>query len=149
MGRGKVEMKRIENPNSRQVTFTKRRQGLLKKAHELAVLCDAEVAVIVYSSTGKMYEFSSSSRFMGKDLEGLTVKELQRLEYQQTRGLLAIKDRKEKKTVLENKILYEQVEELKRDLGFKVTSQRRSVDKNKKLKAPKVKNDAENSMTME
>ncbi|XP_044468827.1 agamous-like MADS-box protein AGL18 isoform X2 [Mangifera indica] len=60
MGRGKIEIKRIENLNSRQVTFSKRRNGLLKKAKELSVLCDAEVGVIIFSSTGKLYEFSSS-----------------------------------------------------------------------------------------
>ncbi|EPS59667.1 hypothetical protein M569_15138, partial [Genlisea aurea] len=60
MGRGKIEIKKIENVNSRQVTFSKRRGGLLKKARELAVLCDAEVAVIIFSSTGKMYDFASS-----------------------------------------------------------------------------------------
>ncbi|XP_073288519.1 agamous-like MADS-box protein AGL15 isoform X3 [Primulina huaijiensis] len=60
MGRGKIEIKKIENANSRQVTFSKRRAGLLKKAHELAVLCDADVAVIVFSSTGRLFEFSSS-----------------------------------------------------------------------------------------
>ncbi|CAM6024877.1 unnamed protein product [Sphagnum balticum] len=59
MGRGKIEIKKIENPTSRQVTFSKRRGGLLKKAHELAILCDAEVALIVFSSTGKLFEFSS------------------------------------------------------------------------------------------
>jgi hypothetical protein len=60
MGRGKIEIKRIDNLNSRQVTFSKRRTGLLKKAKELSVLCDAEVAVVIFSSTGKLYEFSSS-----------------------------------------------------------------------------------------
>jgi len=60
MGRGKIEIKRIENANSRQVTFSKRRAGLLKKAHELSVLCDAEVAVIVFSKSGKLFEFSST-----------------------------------------------------------------------------------------
>ncbi|XP_044492388.1 agamous-like MADS-box protein AGL15 [Mangifera indica] len=60
MGRGKIEIKRIENANSRQVTFSKRRAGLLKKAQELAILCDAEVAVIIFSNTGKLFEFSSS-----------------------------------------------------------------------------------------
>lgn len=63
MGRGKIEIKKIENLNSRQVTFSKRRAGLLKKANELAVLCDAEIAVIVFSNTGKLYEFSSSRYF--------------------------------------------------------------------------------------
>lgn len=52
-------MKRIENATSRQVTFFKRRQGLLKKANELSVLCDAEVALIVFSPRGKLYEFAN------------------------------------------------------------------------------------------
>ncbi|ERN09879.1 hypothetical protein AMTR_s00013p00114420 [Amborella trichopoda] len=59
MGRGKVELKRIEKPNTRQVTFTKRRNGLLKKAFELSLLCDADVALIVFSSTGRLSEYSS------------------------------------------------------------------------------------------
>ncbi|KAG6474853.1 hypothetical protein ZIOFF_064068 [Zingiber officinale] len=59
MGRGRVELKRIENKINRQVTFSKRRNGLLKKAYELSVLCDAEVALIVFSSRGKLYEFGS------------------------------------------------------------------------------------------
>ncbi|XP_047946787.1 agamous-like MADS-box protein AGL14 isoform X2 [Salvia hispanica] len=61
MVRGKTELKRIENATNRQVTFSKRRSGLLKKAFELSVLCDAEVALMVFSSTGKLCEFSSSS----------------------------------------------------------------------------------------
>ncbi|XP_022881145.1 agamous-like MADS-box protein AGL19 isoform X3 [Olea europaea var. sylvestris] len=61
MVRGKTQMKRIENATSRQVTFSKRRSGLFKKAFELSVLCDAEVALIIFSPGGKLYEFSSSS----------------------------------------------------------------------------------------
>lgn len=60
MGRGKVQMKRIENAASRQVTFSKRRNGLLKKAYELSVLCDAEVAVLIFSQKGRLFEFSSN-----------------------------------------------------------------------------------------
>ncbi|KAK9914165.1 hypothetical protein M0R45_037957 [Rubus argutus] len=60
MVRGKIEMKRIENVTSRQVTFSKRRNGLLKKAYELSVLCDAEVAVIIFSQKGRIHEFSST-----------------------------------------------------------------------------------------
>ncbi|XP_034672732.1 agamous-like MADS-box protein MADS2 isoform X3 [Vitis riparia] len=68
MGRGRVELKRIENKINRQVTFAKRRNGLLKKAYELSVLCDAEVALIVFSSRGKLYEFCSGPS-MAKTLE--------------------------------------------------------------------------------
>ncbi|KAL8117001.1 hypothetical protein AgCh_023254 [Apium graveolens] len=60
MGRAKLEIAKIENANSRQSTFKKRRAGLMKKAHELSVLCDAEIAIIVFSSTGKLFEFASS-----------------------------------------------------------------------------------------
>ncbi|KAK9922056.1 hypothetical protein M0R45_030538 [Rubus argutus] len=60
MGRGRIEIKKIENTSSRQVTFSKRRGGLFKKANELAVLCDAQVAVIIFSQTGKLYEISST-----------------------------------------------------------------------------------------
>ncbi|KAG6716880.1 hypothetical protein I3842_04G070400 [Carya illinoinensis] len=59
-GRGKIQVKRIENATSRQVTFSKRRNGLLKKAYELSVLCEAEVAAIIFSQKGRLYEFSSS-----------------------------------------------------------------------------------------
>ncbi|MQL68540.1 hypothetical protein Taro_000859 [Colocasia esculenta] len=68
MVRGKTQMRRIENATSRQVTFSKRRNGLLKKAFELSVLCDAEVALIVFSPRGKLYEFASNRRnLMGPD----------------------------------------------------------------------------------
>ncbi|XP_073005034.1 MADS-box transcription factor 14-like [Typha latifolia] len=68
MGRGRVQLKRIENKINRQVTFSKRRSGLLKKAHEISVLCDAEVALIVFSTKGKLYEYATDSR-MEKILE--------------------------------------------------------------------------------
>ncbi|CDY60297.1 BnaC03g72890D [Brassica napus] len=61
IGRGKIEIKRIENSTNRQVTFCKRRNGLLKKAYELAVLCDAEVALIVFSTRGRLYEYANDN----------------------------------------------------------------------------------------
>ncbi|RVW29427.1 MADS-box protein FBP24 [Vitis vinifera] len=57
MGRGKIAIRRIENQTSRQVTFSKRRAGLLKKTHELSVLCDVQIGLIIFSSTGKMCEY--------------------------------------------------------------------------------------------
>ncbi|PON99973.1 MADS-box transcription factor, partial [Trema orientale] len=59
MGRRKVDMKRIENKHSRQVTFSKRRSGLMKKAHELSVLCDVEIGLMVFSAHDRLYEFST------------------------------------------------------------------------------------------
>ncbi|XP_062082609.1 MADS-box protein SVP-like [Humulus lupulus] len=61
MTRQKIEIKKIENLTARQVTFSKRRRGLFKKALELSTLCDAEIALIVFSTTGKLYDYASSS----------------------------------------------------------------------------------------
>ena len=59
--RNKIKIRKIDNLPARQVTFSKRRRGLLKKAGELSVLCDCEYAVIIFSATGKLFESSSSS----------------------------------------------------------------------------------------
>nr|KYP54532.1 MADS-box transcription factor 57 [Cajanus cajan] len=60
MGRGKIAIQRIEKSTSRQVTFCKRRNGLVKKTRELSILCDAEVGLIVFSCTGRLYEYSNT-----------------------------------------------------------------------------------------
>nr|CAN68106.1 hypothetical protein VITISV_009637 [Vitis vinifera] len=67
MAREKIKIRKIDNVSARQVTFSKRRRGLFKKAEELSVLCDAEVALIIFSSTGKLFDYSSSSM---KDILG-------------------------------------------------------------------------------
>ncbi|XP_021902590.1 floral homeotic protein PMADS 2 [Carica papaya] len=61
MGRGKIEIKRIENLSNRQVTYSKRRNGIIKKAKEITVLCDARVSLIIFASSGKMHEYCSPS----------------------------------------------------------------------------------------
>ncbi|CAN1137240.1 MADS-box protein EJ2 [Linum perenne] len=63
MGRRKVELKRIDDKSSRQVTFSKRRKGLIKKAGEISVLCDVHLALAVFSSGGRLYEFCSGDSF--------------------------------------------------------------------------------------
>ncbi|KAF0900160.1 hypothetical protein E2562_027529 [Oryza meyeriana var. granulata] len=60
MARGKVQLRRIENPVHRQVTFCKRRAGLLKKARELSVLCDADIGIIIFSAHGKLYDLATT-----------------------------------------------------------------------------------------
>ena len=60
--RGKIEIKRIENTTSRQVTFCKRRNGVIEKARQLSVLCGSSVAVLIVSSIGKVYSSSSGDR---------------------------------------------------------------------------------------
>ncbi|CAK7350248.1 unnamed protein product [Dovyalis caffra] len=57
MGRRKIEIKMVRDSSSRQVTFSKRRTGLFKKANELATLCAAQIAIIVFSPGGKPFSF--------------------------------------------------------------------------------------------
>ncbi|KAL5731696.1 hypothetical protein ACHQM5_004400 [Ranunculus cassubicifolius] len=64
MGRGKIEIRRIENTTNRQVTFSKRRGGLIKKARELSVLCDAPLGLIIFSSSGKMFQYCTEQYSM-------------------------------------------------------------------------------------
>ncbi|KAH7545666.1 hypothetical protein FEM48_Zijuj01G0117700 [Ziziphus jujuba var. spinosa] len=64
MGRGKISITRIDNKTTRQVTFSKRRAGLLKKAHELSVLCDAQIGLIIFSGNGKLFEYCSDTTSM-------------------------------------------------------------------------------------
>ncbi|KAJ1703822.1 hypothetical protein LUZ63_003601 [Rhynchospora breviuscula] len=69
MGRGKIEIKRIENSSNRQVTFSKRKNGIIKKAREISVLCDCTVSIIIFSSSGKHFEFCSPSTTLPALLE--------------------------------------------------------------------------------
>ncbi|KAF3789995.1 Agamous-like MADS-box protein [Nymphaea thermarum] len=60
-GRQKIEIKKITNEEARQVCFSKRRNGLMKKAGELCILCGAEIAVIVFSPAGKAFSYGDPS----------------------------------------------------------------------------------------
>nr|ABK26864.1 unknown [Picea sitchensis] len=143
MGKKKVELKRIQNPISRHATFYKRKGGLLKKAFELSVLCDAEVALIIFSETGKIYEFAShndpttilakygrqmettrnarpsslqnTENIVGEDLESLTMKELDQLEKQLRKSTRRICDRKMKIFSQSSKLLEQQVRSLEEE----------------------------------
>ncbi|PIA31143.1 hypothetical protein AQUCO_05200029v1 [Aquilegia coerulea] len=56
-GRQKIEIKRINDEASRQVTFSKRRSGLFKKFSELSILCGVKTGVVIFSPAGKAYSF--------------------------------------------------------------------------------------------
>ncbi|PON57041.1 MADS-box transcription factor [Trema orientale] len=216
MGRGKIEIKKIENLNSRQVTFCKRRNGLFKKAQELSVLCDAEVGVIIFSSTGRLYDFSSTRmedilsrynrgpgclsnnlepspdldatnseksppehdendimdetqmlrltcmRMMGKELDGLSFKDLQHMEDKLTEGLLSIKDKKEQllleqvkkstlreqKAMTENENLRKEIEEVRRNYITPILSSH-PLERRVTTKSTKANTDQANSVSEE
>lgn len=68
MGRNKIQIQRISNERNRQATFTKRKAGLIKKAMELSILCECDVALIIFNSNNKLYQYASS------DMEKILVK---------------------------------------------------------------------------
>ena len=59
MGRKKIRIERIADERNRQVTFTKRKNGLMKKAMELSVLCDCQIALVIFNSNNKLFQYSS------------------------------------------------------------------------------------------
>ncbi|XP_027149857.1 agamous-like MADS-box protein AGL104 [Coffea eugenioides] len=80
MGRVKLQIKKIENTTNRQVTFSKRRNGLIKKAYELSVLCDVDVALIMFSPSGRLSVFSGN-----KSLEEIMARYLNLPEHERGR----------------------------------------------------------------
>ncbi|KAJ8545381.1 hypothetical protein K7X08_017964 [Anisodus acutangulus] len=110
LGRGKIEIKRIENTTNRQVTFCKRRNGLLKKAYELSVLCDAEVALIVFSSRGRLYEYANNRNFLGESLAALSLRDLKNLEQKIEKGISKIRSKK-------NELLFAEIEYMQKRIA--------------------------------
>ncbi|KAI3855290.1 hypothetical protein MKX03_015205 [Papaver bracteatum] len=136
--RGRVQLKRIENKNNRQVSFSKRKPSLIKKANEISILCDAEVALICnwsskYTSDKDKVEVLQRNQrhMMGEDLESFSVKEIQILDHQLDTSLKNIKSRKnhllyesisdlqrkEKALKLQNTVLREKIKEKEQELG--------------------------------
>ncbi|XP_055814802.1 agamous-like MADS-box protein AGL62 [Solanum dulcamara] len=74
MGRQRVDMVKMKKESNLQVTFSKRRAGLFKKASELCTLCGAEIAIVVFSPGNKVFSFGHPSvdtlveRFLGGNL---------------------------------------------------------------------------------
>ncbi|KAJ6917293.1 hypothetical protein NC652_019608 [Populus alba x Populus x berolinensis] len=126
MTRKKIQIKKIDNTAARQVTFSKRRRGLFKKAYELSTLCDAEIALKVFSATGKLFEYSNSRygkwldggvhamlikeiaeknrelrHMRGEGLQGLSSEELKKLEKLIEGSLRRVVEEKEEKSMKE------------------------------------------------
>ncbi|KAF8030748.1 hypothetical protein BT93_D0052 [Corymbia citriodora subsp. variegata] len=143
MGRGKIEIRRIENTNNRQVTYSKRRNGIIKKAKEISVLCDAHVAVVIFGCSGKMHEYCSPKASLvdildqyhaqcgkrlwdakhemqlrhlkGEDVTSLNFKDLMVLEDVLENGLKCIRDQKDVAVMTHRRNL-KQKEEVIKDL---------------------------------
>ncbi|KAE8798105.1 APETALA3-like MADS-box protein [Hordeum vulgare] len=62
-----METKRVEEASRRQASYSRRRSGIMNNARELAVVCDAQVAIVMLSATGKHHHFCSD----GADIKGV------------------------------------------------------------------------------
>ncbi|KAI9121329.1 hypothetical protein K1719_008362 [Acacia pycnantha] len=80
MGRRRIKMEIVKDPASRLVTFSKRRNGLFKKANELAILCGAELAIVVFSPGGKPFSFGHPS------VDAVTQRFLQHLQDEEAKS---------------------------------------------------------------
>jgi hypothetical protein len=61
MGRKKIKIARITDERSRHATFAKRKNGLVKKAIELSILCDCEIALVIFNSQQKLTQYASGN----------------------------------------------------------------------------------------
>ena len=68
MGRVKLKIKRLENTNGRQATYSKRKLGIMKKANELSILCDIDIILLMFSPTGKPALCTGRGRYFFKNL---------------------------------------------------------------------------------
>jgi hypothetical protein len=95
MGRKKIQISRINDERNRQVTFTKRKFGLMKKAYELSILCDCEIALIIFNAGNKLFQYAST------DMDKILLKYTEYNEPHESRTNTEIMDaimRKENKT---------------------------------------------------
>lgn len=60
-GRQVIPIEPIQDKARCQVTFSKRKNGLFRKASELILLCDAKAAIIIFSNAGKPYALGNPS----------------------------------------------------------------------------------------
>ncbi|KAF4368862.1 hypothetical protein CsatB_012473 [Cannabis sativa] len=100
-GRRKIDIKKLEKKSNKQVTFSKRRSGLFKKAAELGILCGAEVAVIVFSPNNKLFSFGNVDDVAGSYLNNGAVVPSSSSTSTLVKGMIELEEAEEKKRQLE------------------------------------------------
>ncbi|KAL2532133.1 MADS-box domain-containing protein [Abeliophyllum distichum] len=66
-GRRKIEIKKITKQSSKNVTFSKRRKGLFKKAEEIQSKAGASISIVVFSPANRPYTQGDLSLFDAVD----------------------------------------------------------------------------------
>jgi len=81
MGRNKIKIEKIENSKIRQVTFYKRKRGLLKKAMELSLLCESKIFLCIVDKVEKLTIYSSENdinKFLGTYIQKMNQNKVQK-----------------------------------------------------------------------
>ncbi|XP_075046948.1 myocyte-specific enhancer factor 2B [Mixophyes fleayi] len=109
MGRKKIQIARILDQRNRQVTFTKRKFGLMKKAYELSVLCDCEIALIIFNGSNRLFQYAST------DMDRVLLKYTEYTEPHESRTNSDILETlKRRRLELDNEDILEQGEKLQK-----------------------------------
>ncbi|URE05343.1 agamous-like MADS-box protein [Musa troglodytarum] len=58
-GKQKIQLQKIADKNALFISFSKRKNGVFTKASDLSTLCGTDVAVVVFSPTGRPFSFGS------------------------------------------------------------------------------------------
>ncbi|XP_026458957.1 agamous-like MADS-box protein AGL23 [Papaver somniferum] len=91
-GRKKIKIEKIKDKSKLQVTFSKRRKGLFKKATELSVLTGSQIALIAFSPAGRPYVCGNPDIILERFLNNINgeAREIQKDDDEQQRRCLEV-----------------------------------------------------------
>ncbi|KAL0665351.1 hypothetical protein Bca4012_102189 [Brassica carinata] len=120
MGRAKLEIKPIQKSTNRQITYSKRKKGLIKKAYELSTLCDIDLALLMFSPSDRLCIFSSETR-----IEDVLAKYIN-LPDQERENAIVFPDRSKRQGIQNKEYLLRTLEQLKteNDMAFQINEPR-------------------------
>ncbi|KAF8103557.1 hypothetical protein N665_0188s0488 [Sinapis alba] len=120
MGRAKLEIKPIQKSTNRQITYSKRKKGLIKKAYELSTLCDIDLALLMFSPSDRLCLFSSQTR-----IEDVLAKYIN-LPDQERENAIVFPDQSKRQGIQNKEYLLRSLEQLKteNDMAFQINEPR-------------------------
>ena len=118
MGKKKIEISKIKNKLTSQITFYKRKKGLIKKAMELSLLCNVDFFLLIIDKKEKLSITCSQTRiqeFIKKNIQNINnriIKEIFTLkDYEKMFGC-----EKQHKAYMDNIDIEEEIRKMKEKL---------------------------------
>ncbi|CAH8309728.1 unnamed protein product [Eruca vesicaria subsp. sativa] len=123
MGRAKLEIKPIQKSTNRQITYSKRKKGLIKKAYELSTLCDIDLALLMFSPSDRLCLFSSQIR-----IEDVLARYIN-LPDQERENAVVFPDQSKRQAIQNKHYLLRTLEQLKteNDMAFQINEPRPAI----------------------